>query len=208
MAVIRFDRGMERHDTIAWVWVPEFQYEDRGGRQRMVQVMLDPADEWAVRADGSLAIVRANGYSVEWVSPDGSRVIGPPTPFRSFPLSGSDKEAAMSGLADNAMTSVLMISAGGGGRSMQMRRGLLPGSDGPSADDFWWAETLPPFRSSSAQVSPRGDLWVERMSPAGEAGTLDVFDRTGTRIGEVALPPGRRLIGFGAGAVAYWKSVV
>ena len=195
--VVRFDRGLQRHDTLAWVWAPEFVWEGR----RMIPVMLNSADEWAVGADGSVAIVRANGYSVDWVSPDGSRVKGPPTPFESFVVSQWDKEAALGEFADNGINMVTSVG-GSGERRMSMRRGLSSG--GRAVDDLQWAETLPVFRSASAQISPRGNLWVERLSPAGEPRTLDVFDRSGVRIGEVSLPLDRQLLGFGAGGdVAY-----
>ena len=44
-------------------------------RPRMV-----PNDDWAVGGDGRMAVVRANGYYVEWLMPDGTVVTGPETP--------------------------------------------------------------------------------------------------------------------------------
>ena len=69
--------------------------------------------------------------------------------------------------------------------------------DGPDLRDFEWAEEYAPFRPDRAQVSPRGNLWVERWLPPQENPRIDVFDGEGVKLGTVELPSKRRLIGFG-----------
>ena len=153
-------------------------------------------DDWAVGPDGSVVVVRANGYSVDWFGPDGGMVRGPPNTVEAFPVGQPEKEAEMDELASAAIfTSV--VRGDGGTESRQMVRGLPPGG-GPGMDDFEWPETLPVFRPMGTLVSPRGEVWVQRIMPQTMAPRYDVFDRDGLRLGSVDLPRGSRIIGFGS----------
>jgi hypothetical protein len=82
----------------------------------------------------------------------------------------------------------------GGGR--QSRR--LPR---PDAGDFEWPEVKPPFRPDDVHLTPEGELWVGRHVRAGEAFVYDVFDESGSRVKEIRLPAGRRLVGIGTCAL-------
>ncbi len=42
---------------------------------------LDTGDEWAMLTDGTIAIVRAHDYHIEWLDPDGARCSTPKLPF-------------------------------------------------------------------------------------------------------------------------------
>jgi hypothetical protein len=50
-------------------------------------------------------------------------------------------------------------------------------------------------------VSDEGDLWVERYGRVGSPITIDVFDGAGRKRGELEIPEGRRVAGFGAGVL-------
>ena len=82
---------------------------------------------------------------------------------------------------------------------MTMSRGLSFGGDGPNIEEFEWAEDLPPFHPEGARVSLTGELWIERYLPADSLPQMVVFDQEALLKGAVELPPGRKLIGFGAG---------
>jgi hypothetical protein len=64
-----------------------------------------------------------------------------------------------------------------------------------------FAEVKPPFVPGGARTTPEGELWVERSMPFGEPTTYDVFDDRATNVKQVALPEGRRLLGFGRGVL-------
>jgi len=87
-----------------------------------------------------------------------------------------------------------------GTRSMSLSRGggRGPGPEQPAAD---WPDVAPAFRYGRAIVSPAGDLWVERYVPVGQQPVIDVFDGSGKKTGEVQLPAGCRVVGFGRGTV-------
>ncbi len=197
--VARFHPRTGVTDTVAMLWAPETQVRGRGGRG-FLPLMLEARDDWAAGTDGRVAVIRALGFSVEWRYPDGRVVIGPPTPWDPTPVGAAEKQAALEEAVAGGMSIVTMASPAGVS-SMQIRRGGPPGgAEGPRAEDFEWAETLPPFRAEGSFVSPEGEAWVERMLPASEPARMDVFDGSGLRVGYVELPPRSRLIGFGTTA--------
>jgi len=191
-SISRFHRGENTETVLARAWHPERTPFDPSAKPPM----LRPMDDWAVGPDGSVVVVRANGYSVDWFGPDGGMVRGPPNTVEAFPVGQPEKEAEMDELASAAIfTSV--VRGDGGTESRQMVRGLPPGG-GPGMDDFEWPETLPVFRPMGTLVSPRGEVWVQRIMPQTMAPRYDVFDRDGLRLGSVDLPRGSRIIGFGS----------
>jgi len=182
-------------------------------------------DDWAVLADGSIAIVRGLDYHVDVVHPDGALTSAPKIPFDWRPLSDDEKVAVL----DSAKRAVeRMITNGGGAAMMAMHGGggaspagghggggATFGSNGegknvpptikmvsPSAlPDYW-----PPFGQGAAKADADGNLWIRTTAKRTNAigGPIyDVVDRTGTLIDRVQVPPGRQIIGFGKGGVVY-----
>ncbi|MBT8398152.1 MAG: hypothetical protein HKO65_17610 [Gemmatimonadetes bacterium] len=198
VAVIRFDRADRQLDTVATLWSPEVrQTRSRGGG--FVPEMLGPMDAWAVGPDGSVAVVRAQGFSVEWWRRGGERIPGPPNRFPTHTVGRAEKEAVVAGIRSSGISMTAVASPDGSVSRMTMNRGLSFPGEGPSVDDYEWAERLPPFRPDRARVSPSGELWVERYLPADSLPQMIVFDGQGQILGEVALPPDRRLIGLADG---------
>jgi len=191
-SVVRFDRDGDTETVVAWVWHPE---RDRSRSAR--RPMMIPMDDWAVGADGRVAVVRANGFSVDWYLADGRIVGGPDHDDERFPVGDLEKEAEMETMSSGAIFTLVM---GGveGEESRQTRRGVPPGA-APEMDDFEWPEELPLLRVEGTLVSPRMEAWVQRMVPAGNVPRVEVFDSTGIRTGFVDLPLGSKLIGFGSG---------
>jgi hypothetical protein len=182
-------------------------------------------DDWAVLADGSIAIVRGLDYHVDVVHPDGALTSAPKIPFDWRPLSDDEKVAVL----DSAKRAVeRMITNGGGAAMMAMHGGggaspagghggggATFGSSGegknvpptikmvsPSAlPDYW-----PPFGQGAAKADADGNLWIRTTAKRANAigGPIyDVVDRAGTLIDRVQVPPGRQIIGFGKGGVVY-----
>jgi hypothetical protein len=196
--VLRFDRALDQFDTLATLWVPELRMSRSGGNVRAVNRMMEPRDDWAVGRDGTIAVVRAHGYSVDWYAPDGTVTVGAPNTFESIPVGEADKEALLDELASSGV-SMMMTAGGSGATSFQMSRGSPAGfGDGPGVSDFEWAETFPPFRPDRTLVSPDHHAWVQSWLPADEQPRTEVFDSQGNRVGYVEMPFSSRLIGFGA----------
>jgi hypothetical protein len=188
-AVHRIDRGSGAETPVAPLWHTEYA-SPRGAKRPAMR----PYDGWAVGADGRVAVVRANGYAVDWYLPDGSVVHGPPNAVERFPVGSEEMEAEVESFATNATYTVSMVGEGGV-ESRQTRRGVPPGS-ALEVGDFAWPETLPLFMGDRTLVSPQGEVWVERYMPAGRPGRVDVFDGQGIRLGFVELPAKSTVIGF------------
>ena len=192
-AIHRIDRESGVETPVAWSWRPERGSRPRGAKRPM----FVPYDSWAVGADGRVAMVRANGYSVDWYLPDGSIIQGPPNDAETFPVGPAEQEAEVEFFKANATFSLAMYGEGGV-QSMQTSRGLPPGTT-REVDDFEWPEMMPVFRGGRTLVSPRGEAWVERYMPAGGPGRVEVFDERAIRVGFIELPPQSKVIGFSAG---------
>ncbi len=167
--------------------------------------MFVPYDDWAVGSDGRVAVIRANGYSVDWYFPDGRVVQGPTNEAEAFPMGLPEKEAALEHANANGIHSYAEYSEEGT-QNLRMSRGFPAGAF-PGIDGLAWPENLPVFRVGETLVSPRGEVWVHRMMPAGGPGRIEVFDEQGIRVGFIELLPRSRVIGFGegtdAGSIAY-----
>ena len=201
MTVHRIDRMSGEETPAAWCWRTEYVRRPRGSNRPMFVLY----DAWAVGTDGRVAVVRANGYSVDWFFPDGSVVKGPTHDVERFPVGVAEKEAAVEDISATAVFTRTLVGEGGA-QSSQMARGVPAGFFG-GTDEFEWPETMPAFRLKGTLVSPQGEAWVERMMPAGEAGRVEIFDERGIRLGFVELPLRARVVGFtggnDAGSMAY-----
>jgi hypothetical protein len=199
ISVSRYDRAANSSEVIARLWRTEPIITRSGENVSMSRPRMVPNDDWAVGDDGRVAVVRANGYSVEWLMPDGSVITGPETPFEAIPISHADKEANLEESSGSGLSiSVMMTSSGG--TNMQMSRGGSMGrGDGPTVEGETWGETFPPFRDRSARVSPSNDLWVQRWLPVDRDPLMDVFGPDGVRKGSVVAPRHAELVGFGQG---------
>ena len=72
----------------------------------------------------------------------------------------------------------------------------------PELESLYFPENKPPFTFGSMFVSPDGEVWVQRTTPANaEQSLVDVFDGRGNRVRQVELPPNRVLVGVGRSAL-------
>ena len=207
-SINRYDRSSSSSETVATLWRTEPTITRSGGNVRMSLPRMVPNDDWAVAPDGRMAVIRANGYTVEWHLPDGQVVMGPETPYEVQTISYADKEADLEN-SSSAGLSISIMSSGSGAAEMQMSRGgSRGGGDGPTVEEQEWGETFPPFREGRSVASPSNEVWVERWLPVGEASRMDVFGPDAVFKGSVIIPEDSQLIGFGQGpggeGVAYF----
>jgi len=199
ISVSRYDRATNTSEVIARAWRTEPIITRSGDNVSMSRPRMVPNDDWGVGEDGRVAVVRANGYSVEWLMPDGSVITGPETPFEAIPISHADKEANLEESSGSGLSISVMMTSSGGTNMQMSRGGSMGGGDGPSVEDQTWGETFPPFRDRSARVSPANDLWVQRWLPVDRDPLMDVFGPDGVLKGSVVTPRGAELVGFGHG---------
>ncbi|MEP6766566.1 MAG: hypothetical protein ABJB66_19785, partial [Gemmatimonadaceae bacterium] len=86
--IVRADFDTRKVDTIATVKIIQ-QYasvlasrDDRGNfTQKLIVNPTQTADEWGLLPDGTIAILRAHDYHMEWVDPDGTHRTSPKMAF-------------------------------------------------------------------------------------------------------------------------------
>ena len=200
--VLRFDRTSRTLTPVARVAVPKAEVRSEGSSsERRVTVRMgnpfSAQDEWAAGHDGRVAVVRHDPYRVEWLAPNGQRVTGPAVPVEPIPLTERDREEYRERMrSGGGMRMAVTMERGGGGSSSSASMGpATTNMRVPEPTD--WPEFKPPFLANAAVVAPDGRLWVQRTVPAGAAPRYDLFDSFGRRAGNVTLPAGTRLLGFG-----------
>ena len=152
-----------------------------------------PEVEWAVAADGRIAIIQPDPYLVEILGAEGTRLAGPELPVERIEVSEAHKEQWRERMS--RPTTGVRIPLGGRQRPSYETTVL------PPIEPKRWPRYLPPFLRDAATFAPDGHLWVQRTTTADAPPTFDVFDKAGRRVQQVTLPLGRRLLGFGDGSV-------
>jgi hypothetical protein len=233
-ALVRIDLATRKLDTAAFFKIPKNKMNvtqtDRG---MTVTPELNPmpvVDEWAVLADGSIAIVRGRDYHVDFIHPDASVTSSAKIPFDWQRLTDDDKSAVIdsaraatekaraAGLAAGGV-SVATGAGGGGTIVMNFNTG-----DGGRAGGGTNQVTLPPisfvslnempdyrpaFGQGAAKADAEGNLWVRTSATrAGAIGgpIYDVINAKGELIDRVQVPAGRQIVGFGKGGVVYMQA--
>ena len=201
--VLRVDFGTRRADTLAFLRREQMRLiysTDSTRRQTIVREMnpLPTVDEWAVLADGTVAIVRGRDYHVDWIRPDGSRASSPKIAFPWRPFTEQAKALyldAQRGRVDSVNAAARAASTGPGGM-------LLMGLVDPSV----LPDHLPAFYPGAVLADPAGRLWVRTTRATGGGLIYDVIDRTGAVVEQVQLPAGRWLVAVGAQGDLYLAS--
>lgn len=205
VAIVRFDRGTQRLDTLAYVKLPASNTQLQGGQNNMRVMVgganpLAPRDEWAVFPDGRVAIVRAETYHVEFIMPDGTKRSGPRIAYTPVRMNAAEIRHE-EGLRNAARANQMMITMNNNNGNVQRSAQMGPGANAPPLPPLTdWPEVKPPFRAGAASVlaRPNGELWVRRTENAQARGTLyDVITPQGSVAFQVRIQDGWTLVGFG-----------
>ena len=102
--LVRFDFAARTLDTAAVIKIQSSRStmsRDADGRFHMTMTAVPPLpiDDWAVLADGSIAVVRGRDYHVDRLNADGSWSRGPRIPFEWERLDDSTKAALLDSVA-------------------------------------------------------------------------------------------------------------
>jgi hypothetical protein len=164
-------------------------------------------DDWTMTADGTVAFVRAQTSSIDWVGPDGTHR-STPSPHDWRRLSGDDKVAIMDSLkAYYSEHPPTMMSASTGSQTTVV----------PYVPTFADPASLPDYAPAFATgVIPDadGNLWIPAAIttilpvPPGSVAAPTVYqvvNRAGVMVDRVQIPVGTNVVGFGPG-VAYLSS--
>jgi hypothetical protein len=178
VAIIRWDRIGGRPDTLAWLRAPQ----TRGRIGTSVPVRAPSPfglrDGWVVARDGSVGIVRATDYHVEWIRPSGPRAIGKAVSYQPVRVTESDKEA---------FRGVARAAFGDG----------LPRDPAVVFDAAGWPEFKPPF-TGAVHIGPDNRVWVPRTRAQGaDPQTYDIFDRHGNLVERMTMPARTMMVAVG-----------
>ncbi len=152
---------------------------------------LLPADVWAAFDDGGIAIVRPNGYRIDFVAVDGSRARTDSIPYPGIPVTDQDRKRVLKHFRDST-AEVLRTSA----ERTQTSSVVF-------AEPANWPTVHPPFRGDLAPVVGPGDrLWLPvRCTTTEAAQCYDVIDRQGKRVDRWQLPDETYIVAFGKSGV-------
>ena len=202
--VIMFDRARQRPETVAYVRPPTGNATVRPAPNgRGVSITnglanpLLPLDSWAVLLDGRIAVVRGDAYRVDFYAPHGARTTGAAAPYGKIRVDAAVKEMIIA-QRRRQLSGAAPRSRPGGGETPDIPSDAMK----RLLDLDPWPEFMPPFLRDAAIARNNGQIWVLRAAPTETAPSVyDVFDGAGRLAGRVQLPPGTRVVAFGAGTV-------
>ena len=195
-------------DTIAIVKIPRpgrIRPNTSGGPSPGTAVInpLPFGDEFVVMSDGSIAIVRAQDYHIDWIDTDGTTRTSPKMPFEWRRLTDEQKQF----YADSALNSFRKMFDSV--MAIQAQQPLPPGIQRPVPPQLEAAplSEIPDYLSPIGAVrpDPEGNLWIlpTASSQLRPGKVYDVINKKGEIFERVELPPGRMLEGFGPNGVVY-----
>jgi hypothetical protein len=223
--IVRFDFATQAYDTVAIIRMPKSQQtitaNDDGSITQMRSVSADPlpvVDDWVVRRDGALVIVRGRDFHVDWMDPDGKWSSAPRMPFEWEHLDDAQKQVLIDSAAtatkarrDSIVAGVATGSIGGVVGSARTGRGGGSGPVGPPPtpppmvdptirpNDV--SDYRPAFAHGATRVDDDGHLWIRTTTTVNGQPVYDVVNRQGVLVDRVQLPPFRTIAGFGPGVV-------
>jgi len=126
--LVRYDLLTRKLDTAAFVRSPAPKFNivqnERGVSMTSVINPLPEVDDWAILADGTIAIVRKD-YHVDYVDANGQKTSAPKIPFDWQRLTDSAKKA----IIDSTKARMARVRAGGPGGGFVVTR------EGPGGND-------------------------------------------------------------------------
>jgi hypothetical protein len=207
--LVRFDLSTRVLDTVGAIRIPRTRSTvvPRAGQDapRTSLTAFPPGmiDDWAVTADGRLAIVRGRDYHVDWLDSSDAWHSTARMPYAWERLDDEQKAALIDSAAvalqvriDSAIASVRQGPAvqGRGARSVVA----------PSVSRADLAD-VPDYRPAFGQGAVRGDLngkvWIRTNKTVDGRTEYDVVNAQSGLIDRVQLPPFRQIAGFGRGVV-------
>jgi hypothetical protein len=155
-------------------------------------------DAWSVLPDGSVLVLRADGYRAEWTGGVEGRAVGDPIEHPRVRADAAQREAWIEG----------MLSQGGGTASMRSsssepeRRERQLRRYRSELDPDRFPDFVPPFTGGYKPAAPWGEVWIRLETASDDARTVfDVIGRQGELVRRVSVEGVAQVVGFGADAV-------
>jgi len=222
--IVRYDFASRVYDTVATIRMPKSRQTvrtDENGRINSLRsITADPlpvVDDWVVRADGSLVIVRGRDFHVDWMDANGKWSSAPKMPFDWQHLDDEQKQvlidsaaaatkarldSMVAGIGSGSLGGGVAVGrgGGGGGEGVPPQR-PPPVFDDPKIEPNEVADYRPPFPHAATHVDADGNLWIRTTTVVNGQPVYDLVNRRGELFDRVQLPPFRTIAGFGPGVV-------
>ena len=229
--VVRFDLVTRKVDTVAKFVVPSFVFHiSREDGWTTATTIVNPipwTDDWALLADGSVAIVHGREFGVDMFDAKGTLARTAKLPFDWERLNDADKTAVLDS-AERAMKAanpdIVIRSASSSNadtthhvlRRLPPPDATVPRNTGVAGGrpinasrvtEFVSLDEMPDYRPAFRLAAARGDadgnLWIRTTKIMDGGAVYDVVNRQGALIDRIQVPPGRVIAGFGPGGVVY-----
>ena len=153
--IVRVDFDTRTADTVTFVKVPKNETQMTRGEDGSTRlaVKINPlpqADDWALLADGTVAVMRVLDYHVDYYRPDGSHLASEKLPFDWKRITDDEKVKLVDSLKTLAQAASERAGQGGGGFRMAFE---------PIAAEKL-PDYYPPVRQGSSIADRNGNLWV------------------------------------------------
>ena len=180
-AIVRFDLATRKIDTVTFFKTPKInlnvsQSPEGGMRVSSITNPLPQGDDWTLLPDGTVALVRAKDYHIDWLAPDGKVTSSPKIPFQWERLSDEQKVAfidsarvAMEKARADRQAGVAGAAGAGGGFGRGMQIVMRPDGDGPGAGAPRAAAPAGTTNRASGTASS-----TPSSAPNGDGGTMTV----------------------------------
>ncbi len=173
------------------------------------------SNDWALAADGSIAILSGREYRLRWLNTDGTRSDSPRLPFTWDHNSDEEKQRMADSI--NAQRTKAYddrvarqqrqadsLKAAGRPVPANLTRPMTrpEGVQMLDVPDYFPAYER---QSNSMRADADTNIWIRPRPPRSQRGgaVYDVVNRKGELIDKVELPAGRTLIGFGPGGIVF-----
>jgi hypothetical protein len=232
-AVVRADFETRTVDTVGRVKLPQFQenhnHRTPGAPTKQIVILFGHSltDDWTMLPDGTIALVRSQDYSLEWLGMDGSRTSSPKMPFAWQRLDDGERKRLADSAAKETQAFIDAQRAkpappprpdGSPAPRLAGRGDLVTGSiilmDINAVAQPAPLERIPEFRQpirvGQTLADRQGNVWIlPAMSSLSRGGGLvyDVVNRKGELTDRVELPAGRSIVEFAPDGALYlaWK---
>jgi hypothetical protein len=220
--LLRFDPATLRTDTVATIRGPRrrqalTRWENRGRGVAAEDPFPLIGDDWTVMSDGTIAVARLRGYSLDWISPKGQTVSGPSVPHVWAALSTTNKRRIIDSMrvavkaahadsifpSDSARFDSLELVSKANPEAVTNSEGKRIFL-GPKPVRLQFVaptdlpDSMPPFAPQGMVADADDNVWIQNYSPARPGGGIvyDVVNRKGVLVDRVELPLGASVVGF------------
>ncbi|MBL0939610.1 MAG: hypothetical protein IBJ03_11990 [Gemmatimonadaceae bacterium] len=154
--IVRVDFDTRKADTVTFLKVPKNETQTTRGDDgtTRITVKINPlpqGDDWALLADGTVAVMRVLDYHVDYYRPDGSHVASDKLPFDWKRITDDDKV--------KLVDSLQVLAKAAMDRQAQNQNSTFRMVMEPIAADRL-PDYYPPIRQGSSIADKEGNLWV------------------------------------------------